>query len=79
MFLYRRTPDSGYGTDSGPDSNRNGRCHVPLTITISLVSSGQLHGIGIGTLLAVIWVGRVIALFNHFTKNFLLKTAGLTE
>lgn len=53
--------------------------NVLLTITVSLVFSGRLHGVGIGTLLAVIGVGRVIAFFNHFTKDFLLQTAGLTE
>lgn len=67
------------GSVSSPDSNRNGCCHVLLSITVSLIFSGRLHGVGIGTLLAVIGAGRVIALFNHFTKDFLLKAAGLTE
>lgn len=54
-------------------------CNVLLTITVSLGFTGKLHGVGVGTLLAVIGVGRVIAFFNHFTKDFLLETAGLTE
>lgn len=51
--------------------------NVTLTIIISLVCTGRLHGIGIGTVLAVIGVGRTIALFNHFTKEKLTKLAGV--
>ncbi len=47
---------------------------VLLTIVLSLALAGKLIGIGIGTVLAVIGVGRVIALFNHF---FLEKIKGL--
>ncbi len=43
--------------------------NVTITIVISLVCTGRLHGIGIGTVLAVILVGRTIAVFNHFTKQ----------
>jgi uncharacterized membrane protein YczE len=39
--------------------------NVTITIVISLVCTGRLHGIGIGTVLAVILVGRTIAVFNH--------------
>ena len=51
--------------------------NVTLTIIISLVCTGRLHGVGIGTVLAVIGVGRTIAIFNHFTKEKLTKLAGV--
>lgn len=51
--------------------------NVTLTIIISLTCTGRLHGIGIGTVLAVIGVGRTIAVFNHFTKEKLTKLAGV--
>ena len=42
---------------------------VGFTCVISLVFAGKIVGIGIGTLLAMIFVGRVIAVFNHITKT----------
>ena len=53
--------------------------NVSITVTISLLCTGKLHGIGIGTVLAVIAVGRTIAGFNHLTKQKLDRLAGLTE
>lgn len=53
--------------------------NVTITIAISLVCTGRLHGIGIGTVLAVILVGRTIAVFNHFTKEKLTALAGIEE
>lgn len=50
-----------------------------ITIIISLTFSGALHGVGVGTILAVIFVGRIIAVFNHFTKDKLDKVAGIVE
>ena len=52
--------------------------NVTITITISLIFTGRLHGIGIGTFLAVICVGRFIALFNHFTKEKMTKIADVS-
>lgn len=40
-----------------------------ITVIISLVGSGKLHGIGIGTIIAMVVVGGIIAVFNHFTKR----------
>lgn len=53
--------------------------NVTITIAISLVCTGRLHGIGIGTVLAVILVGRTIAVFHHFTKEKLTALAGIEE
>ena len=38
---------------------------------------GKIIGIGIGTVLAVIFVGRVVAISNHFLKTAILKLSGL--
>ena len=50
-----------------------------LMCSTCLVCTGRLHGIGIGTVLAVILVGRTIAVFNHFTKEKLTALAGIEE
>ena len=52
---------------------------VTITVIISLVGSGKLHGIGIGTIIAMVVVGRIIAVFNHFTKEKLIKLTGVEE
>lgn len=39
---------------------------IAITSALSLSLSGHLVGIGLGTVLAMIGVGRIIALFNHF-------------
>lgn len=52
---------------------------VTITVIMSLVCSGKLHGIGIGTIIAMIAVGRIIAVFNHFTKEKLIKLTGVEE
>ena len=51
--------------------------NVTLTVCIGLICRGHLIGIGIGTVLSMIGVGRVIAVFNHFTKDKLVKAAGV--
>ena len=50
---------------------------VVITIVISLAFAGKIIGIGIGTVLAVIFVGRVVAVGNHFLKTAILKLSGL--
>ena len=50
---------------------------VVITISISFIFARKLIGVGIGTILAVIFVGRVVAVFNHFFKDKLLKASGL--
>ncbi len=42
---------------------------VVITCAIGLLASGKIVGIGIGTLLAMIGVGRVIAVFNLLTRK----------
>jgi uncharacterized membrane protein YczE len=42
---------------------------VIVTCATGLIFSGKIIGIGIGTLMAMIGVGRVIAVFNKFTRK----------
>jgi uncharacterized membrane protein YczE len=51
--------------------------NITFTIAISFFFMGHLVGIGIGTVFAVIGVGRVIAVFHHFFLNKILTSAGL--
>ncbi len=50
---------------------------VSFTCIVSLVFAHKIVGIGIGTLFAMVFVGRTIAVFNHSTKKPLDKLAGI--
>ena len=52
---------------------------VTVTCIIGLVCRGQVIGIGIGTLAAMVGVGRSIALVNHFFKARMCRAAGLEQ
>lgn len=54
-------------------------CSVVITCSIGLLFSGHIFAIGIGTLIAMIGVGRCIALFNFIFKNKMDKLSGLTN
>ena len=51
--------------------------NIGITITVGLVCQGHLIGIGLGTVVAVIGVGRVIAIFNHGFKKKMDDLAGM--
>lgn len=51
--------------------------NISITITVSFLFAGHLVGIGIGTILAMIGVGRTIAVFNHFTYQKMKELAGI--
>ncbi len=51
--------------------------NICITVSIGMIFAGKIVGAGIGTVFAVIAVGRVIAAFNHFFMPGLLKKAGL--
>lgn len=40
-----------------------------LALAIGMIGAGRPVGIGIGTVVAMVCTGRVIALFNHFGKK----------
>ena len=50
---------------------------VCLTAVICLAAGHKVIGIGLGTVLAVLGVGRVIALFNHLFMKKMDALAGL--
>lgn len=51
--------------------------NITISVIIGFVFAGRLEGVGIGTLFAVIGVGRVIAVFNHFTQEKTVRLAGV--
>ncbi|MGN1167620.1 MAG: DUF6198 family protein [Lachnospiraceae bacterium] len=53
--------------------------NITLTTCVGMIFAGHLIGIGIGTVLAVIGVGRVIAIFNHFFKKKMAVLAGVDD
>lgn len=53
--------------------------NICLTISVGLIFAHHLVGIGIGTILAVIGVGRAIAAFNHFFKQPMAVLSGMNE
>ena len=52
---------------------------VGILAVIGLVARGRLIGIGIGTIAAMIGVGRVVALFNRCFETKLCRTAGVEK
>ena len=53
--------------------------NISITIVLSFVFVGHLVGVGVGTILAMIGVGRTIAVFNHFTYEKMKELAGVEE
>ena len=54
-------------------------CNITITIGISMVFADRLTGVGVGTVVAVIGVGHVIALFNRVAQQRMAHCAGLSE
>ena len=52
-------------------------CNICLTASIGLIFAHRLVGIGIGTVIAVLAVGRVVAIFNHFFMEKMTAAAGV--
>lgn len=53
--------------------------NVTIAITLGMVFAGRLVGVGLGTIIAMFGVGRVIALFNHFAYRRMTELAGMEE
>jgi len=53
--------------------------NICLTCCIGLIFAHHLIGIGLGTVVAVLGVGRVIALFNHLFMKKMTRMAGLID
>lgn len=60
------------GTSLGLAKNIIDVASVSITVLIGIVFAGKVIGIGIGTLAAVLGVGRAIALFNALFKKRML-------
>ena len=52
---------------------------ILISVSLGLLIQGQLIGIGIGTLFAMVGVGRSVALFQHLFRDRMLKQTGLME
>ena len=50
---------------------------VICSLAIGLLFGNAILGVGLGTLLSMLGVGRVIAIFNHMTKEKLVTLAGI--
>lgn len=65
------------GQDQGFTKNVFDIGCVCATVAVGLCFSGKVVGIGIGTIAAMIGVGRSVALVNHFYKDKMLVVAGM--
>lgn len=65
-----------FGTSVGLMKNIFDVCCISSTLAISFFFTGKLVGMGVGTVLAVIGVGRAIAAFNYFCGEKLVRMAG---
>ena len=52
-------------------------CNITLTILLGFLLAGHLVGVGLGTVLAMIGVGRVIALFQHLAGRKIALLSGM--
>ena len=50
---------------------------VGITLLIGLIAVHRPVGIGVGTVVAMIGIGRVVAIFNHFFKEKMNRAAGV--
>ncbi len=51
--------------------------NICISISVGLIFAHRLIGIGVGTVLSVLGVGRVIALFNHLFMSKMTKATGI--
>lgn len=50
---------------------------VGVTVLLSFLCSGHVIGIGLGTILAMLGVGRTVSIFNHLCKEKMSRMSGL--
>ena len=65
------------GRDQGFTKNLFDVGCVCVTLAVGLCCTGRVVGVGLGTIAAMIGVGRAIALVNHFGQEKMLAAAGL--
>lgn len=66
-----------WGRDQGFMKNVFDVACVVATVLLTLVFGGQIMGVGIGTIVAMIGVGRVIALVNGLFQDKMCRAAGM--
>lgn len=66
-----------FGISTGLAKNITDFACVAFASALGLLCTGGLVGVGIGTFAAMIFVGRVIAVFDYFFKNKILALTGL--
>lgn len=65
------------GREQGVAKNMFDVCCVAFTCVLGLIAYGAVVGVGIGTLAAMILVGRVISTVNHISREKMCRAAGL--
>lgn len=68
-----------FGKSMGLSKNVLDCICVTISGAVDLLTSGKLRSIGIGTVIFVIFTGRIIALFDRFFTEKVLKMAGITR
>jgi len=48
---------------------------VTIAVSVGLIFAGRVIGVGVGTICALLGIGRVVAIFNHLFKDKMLKRA----
>lgn len=66
------------GWDQGLGKNVFDICCVTFTCILSFAAAGRIIGVGVGTLAAMVGVGRVVALCNRLTKTKLCQLSEVT-
>ena len=51
--------------------------NICITISVGMIFAHRLVGVGIGTVIAVVGVGRVIAAFNYLCMKKITEAAGV--
>lgn len=67
------------GREQGVAKNIFDVCCVAATCVLGLAASGRIVGVGVGTVAAMVLVGRVISLVNHISRERMCRAAGLLE
>lgn len=67
------------GREQGVAKNIFDVCCVTSTCLLGLIAAGRIVGVGVGTVAAMILVGRVISLVNHISREKMCRVAGLLE
>ena len=66
------------GWDQGLGKNVFDICCVTFTCILSFAAAGRIIGVGVGTLAAMVGVGRAVALCNRLTKTKLCQLSEVT-